>query len=84
MAGNQAAGTRILSAYARLSAQTAADLAAGRAAGLPASEIAELEAQHLAARNRYQELAVELPASARQLNATSAAKERRPWWRTRG
>jgi hypothetical protein len=80
MSGNQRAGTRILAAYARLAEQTAADLAAARAAGLPAEELADLEAQNLAARNRYQELAVDLPASARQFNAGTSPR-RRPWWR---
>jgi hypothetical protein len=81
MSNNEGAGARILAAYVRLAEQTAADLAAGRAAGLSPEELADLEAQDLAARNRYQELAVDLPADARRFSSSSPARGRRPWWR---
>jgi hypothetical protein len=81
MSGNQSAGARILAAHARLYEQTAADLAAGRAAGLPADQLADLEAQDLAARNRYQELSVDLTKNTGRFSSGSAARGRRPWWR---
>ncbi len=81
MPDNQRAGTRILDAYARLSAKTAADLAAGRAAGLPEDELADLAAQDLAARNRYQELAVDLHVDSRRFGSTTSDGKPRPWWR---
>jgi hypothetical protein len=71
------AGTRILAAQARRCEQLAGELAAARAAGVPATEIEDLEALLLAARNRYQELAVDMPNQGSGLRPV----RRRPWWR---
>jgi hypothetical protein len=69
------AGSRILAAHARHSADMAAEYEAARAAGAPAAELAELEARALAARRMFQELNADL--SQRQKTA-------RPWWRFLG
>lgn len=79
MSGNETPGARILSAQARHCKQLAADLAAARASGLPAGELADLEAQELAARRRYQELAVDISGRAPGLGGQPRGD--RPWWR---
>jgi hypothetical protein len=71
---------RILEAQARHCRELAEALAAARAAGAPAAEIADLEAQELASRKRYQELAVDMPTGGRRAPRSSAGG-RRPWWR---
>lgn len=81
MSSNQSVGARILAAQARHCAQVAAELTAARAAAAPADELAELEAQDLAARNRYQELAVDMPARGGRQGAGTSSQGRRPWWR---
>lgn len=81
MSGSNDVGSRILSAQARRCEQLAAEVAAARKSGAPAAEIADLEAQELAARNRYQELAVDMPAHGRGIGASPRASRRRPWWR---
>ncbi|HMQ32781.1 MAG TPA: hypothetical protein PKD53_18765 [Chloroflexaceae bacterium] len=77
MSGPNNVAARILTAQARRCEELAAELAAARAAGAPADEIADLEAQELAARNRYRELAVDMPGQGRR----GAGNQRRPWWR---
>lgn len=75
------AGARILAAQASHCKRLAAELAAARAAGAPAATLADLEAQELAARRRYQELAVDIPRSRQATGAGVSAQDRRPWWR---
>jgi hypothetical protein len=70
MPRNDSTGTRILAAHAQHCTNITAEWEAARAAGVPTRELAELEAQVVAARRMYQELAVDLPA-----------KTHRPWWR---
>ncbi|MEI8165211.1 MAG: hypothetical protein WCG26_02495 [Chloroflexales bacterium] len=70
MPRNESTGTRILAAHAQHCANITAEWEAARAAGAPTVQLAELEAQVIAARRMYQELAVDLPA-----------KTNRPWWR---
>lgn len=81
MSGNNKAAARILEAQTHHCEQIAAEVAAARAAGVPAAELADLEAQELAARRRYQELAVDMPDQGRGLRAGSSPAGRRPWWR---
>jgi hypothetical protein len=81
MAGNTDAGARILAAQARHCEHLADELAAARTAHAPAAELADLEAQELAARKRYQELAVDMPGQTRGGAAHTPARGRRPWWR---
>lgn len=76
MAGDSDIRARILAAQARHSAELAAALVAAKSAGAPAAEIADLEAQELASRKRYQELAVDMPA-----HRGRPSIGRRPWWR---
>jgi hypothetical protein len=80
MAGNTSAAARILSAQVGLCEQLAKELAEAQSAGAPAAELADLEAQELAARRRYQELAVDMPMR-RGLSADRFTNGRRPWWR---
>jgi hypothetical protein len=80
MSSNNNVGARILDAHARHCEHAAAELAAARLAGAPPTELAQLEAQDLAARKRYQELAVDLPGrSSRRTEQPSQGQ--RPWWR---
>ncbi len=81
MSGNKSTGSRILAAHARHCEQVAAELAAARAAKASPAELADLEAQELAARNRYQELAVDLPSQSHGMGSGSDSRGRRPWWR---
>jgi hypothetical protein len=81
MSGDTTVGARILAAQARHCAQLSTALAAARAAGAPAAEIEDLEAQNLAARKRYQELAVDMPTGRSRLGAGRSGSGRRPWWR---
>jgi hypothetical protein len=80
MAGNTSAAARILSAQVVLCEQLAKALAEAQSAGAPAAELEDLAAQELAARRRYQELAVDMPAG-RRLGAERTPAGRRPWWR---
>lgn len=77
MSGTNSVAARILTAQARRCEQLAAELAAARAAGAPTAEVEDLEAQLLAARNRYQELAVDMSAKGSGMRTS----RRRPWWR---
>lgn len=77
MSGNESVGARIMAAQARHCTNIATELAAARSAGAPPDELAELEAQELAARNRLQELAVDMPGQSHGI----FSKARRPWWR---
>lgn len=81
MSGNNSVGARILAAQARHCEAIAAEVAQARAAGVSATEIAELEAQELAARQRYQELAVDMPGNGSRFGASQPSRGRRPWWR---
>ncbi len=69
MSSNHNAGARILAAHARNCADATAACEAARAAGAPETEIALLDAQALAARRMYQQLAADLPT-----------KPSRSWW----
>jgi len=80
MSGTTSVGARILAAQARHCERMAAELAAARADGAPAAELADLEAQELAARKRYQELAVDMPAEQRARGMGLRSGKRRPWW----
>jgi hypothetical protein len=80
MPGTNRVAARILTAQARRCEELVAELAAARAAGSPTAEVEELEAQLLAARNRYQELAVDMPTQGLGPGAGLRAS-RRPWWR---
>ena len=71
---------RILAAQWRLCEELAATREAACAAGATTSTIAELEAQEQAARRRYQELAVDMPAG-RRPGSVDSARGGRPWWR---
>lgn len=77
----ESTSARILAAQARHCTQIAADLAAARAANSPAAELADLEAQELAARRRYQELSVDMPGKAFAVRAGGGGRAQRPWWR---
>jgi hypothetical protein len=81
MAGTNSVATRILTAQARRCEQLATELEAARAAGASGGEVEDLEAQLLAARNRYQELAVDMPAQGFGRSTSQGAGRRRPWWR---
>lgn len=81
MADTRSAGARILAAQANLCNQLAAELAEARQAKASAQTLADLEAQELAARRRYQELAVDMPAVRQTLTMGIDSKGRRPWWR---
>jgi hypothetical protein len=81
MSHTKSAGARILDAQASHCKRLAAELAAARAAGAPAETLADLEAQELAARKRYQEFAVDMPSDRRGMGAGLSSEERRPWWR---
>jgi hypothetical protein len=81
MSGNESVGARILAAQAHHCRQIAADLAAARTDGASAEELADLEAQELAARKRYQELSVDIAGTAPRLGGGRAGRARRPWWR---
>lgn len=81
MADTRSAGARILAAQANLCNRLAAELAEARQARAPAKTLDDLEAQELAARKRYQELAVDMPAFRQSLSAGVDSKGRRPWWR---
>jgi hypothetical protein len=70
-------GMRILTAQADRCEELAAELAAARVAGVSATKLDDLEAQLIAARNRYQELAVDISNQ----GSGSMAGRRRPWWR---
>jgi hypothetical protein len=72
MSSDTRAGSRILAAQARHCANTAAEWEAARVAGASAEELALCEDRAIAARRRYQELAVDLPHKQQTL---------RPWWR---
>lgn len=72
---------RILAAQLRLCEELAATRAAACAAGATTSKIAELEAQEQAARRRYQELAVDMPAAGHGPGSAGSIYGRRPWWR---
>jgi hypothetical protein len=81
MSHTNSAGARILAAQASHCKRLGNELAAAQAAGAPAEELESLGAQELAARKRYQELAVDI-APARGWSSASASSERpRPWWR---
>lgn len=80
MAGNTSVAARILAAQARHCEHVASELATARAAGASAEELADLEAQELAARQRYQELAVDMPGKGARFGGNQA-DGRRPWWR---
>lgn len=79
MASKTNVGARILAAQASHCEHVAAELAAARASGASAAELADLEAQDLAARNRYQELAVDI--SGQGPGSSRSSRGRRPWWR---
>lgn len=81
MSSRNDAAARILAAHERHCADMAAALAAARSAGAPAAELADLEAQELAARKRYQELAVDMPGRRHGSSADQLQGGRRPWWR---
>lgn len=81
MSDSKSVGARILAAQASLCQRLTAELAAARAEGASAEALADLEAQELAARNRYQELAVDISSGRRAPGARTASRERRPWWR---
>ncbi|HMO56910.1 MAG TPA: hypothetical protein PKA05_17840 [Roseiflexaceae bacterium] len=81
MSGNNSVGARILAAQLRHCEQLTAALVAARKAGASAHEIADLEEQELAARKRYQELAVDIPGQGRASGARSRTGGQRPWWR---
>jgi hypothetical protein len=81
MASDNNVGSRILAAHARHCDNVAAEWAAARAAGAPAAELADLEAQDIAARKMYKQLAADLPGHTPRLSASSSGKGRRPWWR---
>lgn len=81
MSGHSNVAARILAAQAHHCTELATALTAAKAAGAPEAEIADLEAQELAARKRYQELAVDMPARGGRLSAGHTAHGRRPWWR---
>jgi hypothetical protein len=81
MSGNESAGARILSAQARHCEHMAAEVAAARAAGATPAELADLEDQEMAARKRYQELAVDMPVQGHGIGAGLSSRGRRPWWR---
>ncbi len=81
MSANNNAAARILAAQARHCEQLAADLAAARSSGGSIAELEDLEAQELAARKRYQELAVDMPTGGRGLSAGRTVRGQRPWWR---
>lgn len=81
MSGKNNAAARILAAQAHHCEQMAAAVAAARAAGASPAEIKDLEAQELAARQRYQELAVDMPGGANGFGAGRTSSGGRPWWR---
>jgi hypothetical protein len=81
MSGYNNAAARILEAQTRHCEQLAAAVAEARATGLSRAEIEDLEAQELAARRRYQELAVDMPGQGRGMRLGGSTGERRPWWR---
>lgn len=81
MSGTGSVGARILAAQASHCQRMAAEVAAARAAGASAEELADLEAQELAARRRYQELAADMPAEGHSVGAGAHPRGRRPWWR---
>lgn len=72
MPSDTSAGSRILAAQARHSANMTAEWEAARVAGASAEDLALCEERAIAARRRYQELAVDLPHKQKAL---------RPWWR---
>lgn len=78
MSGNHGAAARILAAQALHCEQMAEAVSAARAAGRPAAELEDLEAQELAAKRRYQELAVDMPTGVRTGRLGGG---RHPWWR---
>lgn len=78
---NNTTAARILSAQMRLCEELATARKAACAAGASASKIADLEAQEQAARRRYQELAVDMPAAGHVARGVSPTNGRRPWWR---
>lgn len=80
MAGTTNVRARILAAQVRHCNELATALADARAAGAPPSEIEDLEAQELASRKRYQELAVDMPGES-LLRLGGSESGRRPWWR---
>jgi hypothetical protein len=80
MSGNTTAA-RILAAQERLCEELATTVAEARATGAPPATIADLEDQELAARRRYQELAVDMPAGRQRLGGMGLPSGRRPWWR---
>ncbi len=75
------AGARILAAQASHCKRLGNELTAARAAGAPAEELESLGAQELAARKRYQELAVDIPAKRGGSSAGPSSEKPRPWWR---
>ncbi len=81
MAGNKIAGARILEAQARHCEHLAEELVVARKTGAPETEVADLEAQELAARKRYQELAVDMPGQTNGRANGSTTRGNRPWWR---
>lgn len=81
MSGTSSVGSRILAAQASHCQHMAAEVAAARAAGASSEELADLEAQELAARRRYQELAADMPAAGHSPGGGSRPRGRRPWWR---
>lgn len=81
MSGYNSAAARILEAQTHLCEQLAAAVAEARATGVSRAELEDLEAQELAARRRYQELAVDMPGQGRGIGSGTSTGERRPWWR---
>lgn len=81
MSGTNSVAARILAAQARRCEQLAAELTAARAGSASPAEVDDLEAQLLAARNRYQELAVDMPAPGLGPSTGLRSSRRRPWWR---
>jgi hypothetical protein len=81
MAETRSVGARILAAQASLCSRLAAELAEAQASGASPEDLADLEAQELAARRRYQELSVDMPSTRQMLGTGVRFKGRRPWWR---
>jgi|ADGO01.1.fsa_nt_gi hypothetical protein len=74
-------GARILAAQASHCKRLENELAAAQASGAPAEELESLVAQELAARKRYQELAVDISAGRGRNRAGPSSEKPRPWWR---
>ena len=75
------AGARILAAQASHCKRLGNELAAAQASGAPAEALESLVAQELAARKRYQELAVDISAERGGGSAGLNSARYRPWWR---